>query len=852
MKKILMILSLVWIPILVFPQVDKKEAILVESAPLPGNGMLERVLDWTPYMDRQYGVEHSPLELSVQGAGSEAIYEATAWYAYLHTTRKGSWTISGKLELLNDNPGSDLYVSAICVQNPMNPKGCISDALDLYNNKSNFDFYLVDVYGIGQWEIDTNWKTANGKEFFNDGFPNIYQPWILARVTADAKRRFIFSEYSFDGIEWMVGRSIDFPLGESLYYGVEIYNSHNNIEPARVRISNLQLVPAMPYAVRTVSKDRYRMCDRIHVTLCVTNPQESTAPVSVVENIPDQWTVDHISHDGDVRGNAIHWSLDLQPGTTVLSYTMRAPDGYESVTEFFGKIGSRSIMGFARLVPSNMDILGVRNATFNYTFVGAISLAMMLLHLGFFVFYPKQRQHLYYSIFLGCAAALDYLGGMSVILSITTQVAVLDSVRWLFFSLLMAAQASLLPFFYSAVYDRLPRQYWGFIVVWLLLVGWIVFISLPTVDEMIYLPTLFFHAFLIASILFCIESIRVLIVALMKKCEGTTFVLGALILMGSLLYSLIVIYGPTTRWPPIIYYHIVSDRNVTIAFIAFIISMSIYISYRSARSHKDLEKLNIELEDRVERRTQELNSMNVELQEANAQLIQLDQMKTQFVSQASHDLRTPLTAIKGSLDNLLMGIAGALNEKQQKVMTRATTSVDRLTNLINDVLDLNRIETGRVVLEKSNIPFKTLVENIMNENHPAAELKKITLNAKLGEEINLHIDGGKIERVVGELISNAIKYTPDNGKVDVGLACDGDMVSLSVKDSGIGMTPEECTKIWERFYRTSASQKFAKGSGLGLSIAKELVELHGGSLAVESEQGEGTTFSLLLPHWKEE
>ncbi len=242
-----------------------------------------------------------------------------------------------------------------------------------------------------------------------------------------------------------------------------------------------------------------------------------------------------------------------------------------------------------------------------------------------------------------------------------------------------------------------------------------------------------------------------------------------------------------------------------------------------------------------------LNHSNVELQEANAQLIQLDHMKTQFVSQASHDLRTPLTAIKGSLDNLLMGIAGALNEKQQKVMTRATTSVDRLTNLINDVLDLNRIETGRIVLEKSDIPFKALVENIINENHPAAEQKQITLNANLGEEINLHIDGSKIERVVGELISNAIKYTPDNGTVDVCLSCEGNSVSLSVKDSGIGMTPEECTKIWERFYRTSASQKFAKGSGLGLSIAKELVELHGGALTVKSEQGRGTTFTLCLP-----
>ncbi len=243
-----------------------------------------------------------------------------------------------------------------------------------------------------------------------------------------------------------------------------------------------------------------------------------------------------------------------------------------------------------------------------------------------------------------------------------------------------------------------------------------------------------------------------------------------------------------------------------------------------------------------------LNQSNAELQHANARLLELDKMKSQFVSQASHDLRTPLTAIKGSLDNLLLGIAGDLNEKQQKVMTRATKSVDRLTNLINDVLDLNRIETGRIVLEKSDVPFKALLENIINENQPAVDQKQInlSLHAKPGD-FTLHIDGGKISRVVGELIGNAIKYTPKNGTVEVTLTQTDVQIILSVKDSGIGMTKQECEKIWERFYRTNASKTFAKGSGLGLSIAKELVELHGGTLTVESEAGKGARFCMQLP-----
>ncbi|MGC9329958.1 MAG: sensor histidine kinase, partial [Candidatus Hinthialibacter sp.] len=167
---------------------------------------------------------------------------------------------------------------------------------------------------------------------------------------------------------------------------------------------------------------------------------------------------------------------------------------------------------------------------------------------------------------------------------------------------------------------------------------------------------------------------------------------------------------------------------------------------------------------------------------------------------------------------------------------------------INDVLDLNRIETGRIILEKTDIPFKTLIENILHENRPAAEQKQIQLSFDAEEgDYTLQIDGGKMERVVGELVSNAIKYTPENGTVDVHLSHDDQQVSLSVQDSGLGMTPDECEKIWDRFYRTTASQKFAKGSGLGLSIAKELVELHQGSIELISQQGQGTTFTLRLP-----
>ncbi|MFB3789195.1 MAG: ATP-binding protein [bacterium] len=244
----------------------------------------------------------------------------------------------------------------------------------------------------------------------------------------------------------------------------------------------------------------------------------------------------------------------------------------------------------------------------------------------------------------------------------------------------------------------------------------------------------------------------------------------------------------------------------------------------------------------------QLRHAYAQVQEANEELRVLDQMKSSFVSQASHDLRTPLTAIKSSLDNLKRGVGGGLSEKQAHVIQRALNSVDRLTHLINDILDINRVESGRMVLEKSDIDFGAVVQNAVYENHPAADQKQINLTVQgLEDQHPVHVDSGKMERVVGELIGNAIKYTHKGGQVTVTLEQDNNQVVLTVQDSGIGMTPDECAKIWSRFYRTRASQEMAKGSGLGLSIAKELIDLHGGTLTVESEAGAGSAFRLSLP-----
>lgn len=294
------------------------------------------------------------------------------------------------------------------------------------------------------------------------------------------------------------------------------------------------------------------------------------------------------------------------------------------------------------------------------------------------------------------------------------------------------------------------------------------------------------------------------------------------------------------------------NPNITGVFIVIVFLECIRVFgmalLRYPSTISELEHLTEELEKRVEQRTEELSRANQQLAHANSELQQLDKMKTSFVSQASHDLRTPLTAIKGSLDNLSLGIAGELSEKQQKILQRAIHSVDRLTDLINDILDLNRIESGRVVLEKRDFSIRDCISNLVLENKPAADQKHIQLVFHKNEEpYTVHADQGKMERVIGELIGNAIKYTHENGMVSIEICKDESNIAVCVQDNGMGLSPESCAKIWERFYRVPEAQHTAKGSGLGLSIAKEIVEMHEGQIWVESEIGKGTAFQIKLP-----
>ena len=251
-----------------------------------------------------------------------------------------------------------------------------------------------------------------------------------------------------------------------------------------------------------------------------------------------------------------------------------------------------------------------------------------------------------------------------------------------------------------------------------------------------------------------------------------------------------------------------------------------------------------------------------QLEAANIQLQAADQLKTDFFSNVSHELRTPMTAIKGYVDNLLDGIGGALNERQARYLTRMRSNADRLTRLINDLLDLSRIDRGQTDLLQLNlerVPVKEAVSEAVEGLRPVAESAGLTLHVE-GEEAVALADRDRLAQVMTNLVGNAIKFTSAGGTVRVTVEGNGGTepsptlsithspaqgwVVVSVSDTGQGIPAEHLSQVFDRFYQMAGSHG---GTGLGLPITKELVELMGGQIGVESDVGKGSRFYFTLP-----
>jgi len=301
----------------------------------------------------------------------------------------------------------------------------------------------------------------------------------------------------------------------------------------------------------------------------------------------------------------------------------------------------------------------------------------------------------------------------------------------------------------------------------------------------------------------------------------------------ALVIALVVLIGATL---------LVQDPFYSQIIIAITLVLVIGLGYSLTQSVKKEVKQREQIEELAE---------NLEV--ANEKLKELDQLKSEFLSLATHQIRAPLTAIKGYSSMLLEGDFGVLPQKATDSVQTIMKSCQNLIKIVEDFLNISRIEQGRMVYEKSIFDIKETIQEVIREIKPNIDKAKLSLDLNIpAEKINVNGDRNKIKQVISNIVDNAIKYTP-RGQIDISVFLDGKKVKIAVKDSGTGIDPSEINKLFAKFSRTKEANKTSvTGTGLGLYIAKKIIEAHQGDIKIYSEGvGKGSTFTIELPILKE-
>jgi len=237
-----------------------------------------------------------------------------------------------------------------------------------------------------------------------------------------------------------------------------------------------------------------------------------------------------------------------------------------------------------------------------------------------------------------------------------------------------------------------------------------------------------------------------------------------------------------------------------------------------------------------------------EIEEKSRQLAVASQHKSEFLANMSHELRTPLNAIIGFSEVLSERMFGELNEKQDEYLKDIHASGQHLLSLINDILDLSKIEAGKMELELSDFDLPMTIDNALMLIRERAGRRSIALNTAVGERVGqVHADERKIRQVLLNLLSNAIKFTPEGGRIEVEAKPVNGSIEVSVSDTGVGIAPEDQEAVFEEFRQVGTADKKVEGTGLGLALSRKFIELHGGKIWVESQVGQGSTFTFTVP-----
>ena len=289
---------------------------------------------------------------------------------------------------------------------------------------------------------------------------------------------------------------------------------------------------------------------------------------------------------------------------------------------------------------------------------------------------------------------------------------------------------------------------------------------------------------------------------------------------------------------------------------------------RLAQAQAEVNRYAATLESLVEERTTELRAKTQELElsnkkmgearlaalsiledvtEANERLRELDRLKSEFLSNVSHELRTPLNAIIGFSELLVDGVGGVLSPSQDEFVSSVLTSARHLLQIINDILDLSKIQAGKILLEPESFEITDLVSQTTKMVKPSADKKGQSLETNVSPNLFVCADKLRIKQVLLNLLSNAVKFTDEGGWIRLEARQHGERVEISVSDNGMGIPPDKQEAIFEEFNQADGSAtRRHEGTGLGLAISRRLVEMHGGRLSVKSSPGEGSVFSFSL------
>ena len=265
------------------------------------------------------------------------------------------------------------------------------------------------------------------------------------------------------------------------------------------------------------------------------------------------------------------------------------------------------------------------------------------------------------------------------------------------------------------------------------------------------------------------------------------------------------------------------------------------------QAEKELKKLREHLEELVKARTGELQKKTAELERANIQLKELDRLKSMFIASMSHELRTPLNSIIGFTGIILQGVTGDINEEQKKQLTMVKNSANHLLELINDIIDLSKIEAGMIELFIDKFDLSSLMKEVNDSFKVAAAEKDLNLTFKMPKRLSIKSSKRRTKKILENLVNNAIKFT-DRGEIEIKVVKEDRSVEISVRDTGIGIKKEDMDKLFKAFSQIrDEGRQFQEGTGLGLYLSKKLTDLLGGEIRAESEFGKGSEFTFTLP-----